>query len=120
MCFAISYFPEPYTCNKIKIKVKLDLSSYTTKPDLKNATSVDKSKFAKNANLAVLKREFDRLGINKLKTNPVHFGYKSLKEPRNYDRKLFFCPPQKQAKTQPKSTRRFPQQIYTLSIKPNT
>ena len=95
MCFAISYFPEPYTCNKIKIKVKLDLSSYTTKPDLKNATSVDTSKFAKNANLAVLKREFDKLGINKLKTNPVHFGYKSLKEPRNYDRKLFFCPPQK-------------------------
>ena len=43
----MSYFPEPYTRRKSKIKVELDLSNYATKSNLKNATGVDKLKFAK-------------------------------------------------------------------------
>ena len=34
------------------VKVELDLSNYATKADLKNATGVDTSKFAKKADLA--------------------------------------------------------------------
>ena len=40
----MSYFP-PYSKNKIG--VELDLSNYATKSDLKNATVVDTSQFAK-------------------------------------------------------------------------
>ena len=32
----MSYFPEPYTHSKNKIKAELDLSNYTTKFDLKS------------------------------------------------------------------------------------
>ena len=39
------------------IKVKLDLSSYATKTDLKNVTHVDVSSFASKTNLASLKTE---------------------------------------------------------------
>ena len=34
-------FPEPYTRNKNKINVHLDLSNYVTKLNLKNATGID-------------------------------------------------------------------------------
>ena len=37
----MSYFLEPYTRSKNKIKVKLDLSNYATKFELKNRTGVD-------------------------------------------------------------------------------
>ena len=37
----MSYFPEPYLHNKSRIKVKLDLSNYATKSDLKSALDVD-------------------------------------------------------------------------------
>ena len=39
-------FLKPFN-NKNKIEVKLDLSNYATKSDLKNATGVDTSQFAK-------------------------------------------------------------------------
>ena len=39
-----------------------------TKPDLKNATGVDTSKFAKKVDLASLKSETDKLGVGKLET----------------------------------------------------
>ena len=38
------YFPEPKSLGG-RVKVELDLSSYATKADLKNATGVDTSKF---------------------------------------------------------------------------
>ena len=40
----MSYFPEPYTHSKNKLKVELDLYNYATKYDLKSATGVDTSK----------------------------------------------------------------------------
>ena len=35
LLYKMSYFPEPYSINKIKIKVELDLSNYATKSHLK-------------------------------------------------------------------------------------
>ena len=47
--YKMSYFPEPYTRSKNKIKVELELSNYATKSDLKSATGVDTSRLAKKA-----------------------------------------------------------------------
>ena len=47
------------------MKVELDLSNYATKADLKNAISVDTSKFAKKVDLANLKFHADKLDIDK-------------------------------------------------------
>ena len=51
----MSYFPEPYTRSKNKVKVKLDLSNYATTSDLRNPTGGDTSKCVKMADLARLK-----------------------------------------------------------------
>ena len=48
------YFPEPKPLGG-RVKVELDLCNYATKPDLKNATGVDTSKFAKKVDLANLR-----------------------------------------------------------------
>ena len=52
-------------------KIKLDLSNYPTKADLRNATGVDTSKFAEKVDLASLKLEIDKSDIDKLETTPV-------------------------------------------------
>ena len=70
------YFPEPKSSGG-KVKVELDLSNYATKADLKNATGVDTSKFAKKVDLANLKSDVDKLDIDKLKNVPS--GLSSLK-----------------------------------------
>ena len=44
------YFPEPKSLRE-RVKVELDLSNYATKADLKTATGVDTSKFAKKVDL---------------------------------------------------------------------
>ena len=48
------------------IGVKVDLSSYATKTDLKNVTQVDTSSFALKTNSASLKTANDKLDIGKL------------------------------------------------------
>ena len=53
------------------IEVKLDLSNYETKIDLKNVTHVDVSSFTSKTNLASLKTEVDKIDADKLKTVPV-------------------------------------------------
>ena len=53
------------------INVKVDLSNYATKADLKNVTNVDFSSFALKTNLAGLKTEVNKLGIDKLAPVPV-------------------------------------------------
>ena len=65
------YFLKPFKSFGGNINVKVDLSNYTTKTDLKNITHVDTSSFALNANLASLKTEVDKLDINKLSSVPV-------------------------------------------------
>ena len=52
------------------VKVKLDLSNYATKADLKNATDVNISKFSKKVELANLRSDVDKLDIQKLKNIP--------------------------------------------------
>ena len=47
--------------------VELDLSNYATKTDLKKATGIDTSKFAKKGDLRNLKSSADKLDIDKLK-----------------------------------------------------
>ena len=63
------YFP-PYRSSGRSSKVELDLSNYATKTDLKNATHVDVSCFARKTNLASLKTEVDKLYIAKLTPVP--------------------------------------------------
>ena len=53
------------------IKVKIDLSNYATKTDIKNISHVDTSSFALKTNLASLKTEVDKLDIDKLVPIPV-------------------------------------------------
>ena len=50
------------------------MSNYATKADLKNATALDTSKFAKKVNLASLKSNEDKLDIDKLVPLPVDFS----------------------------------------------
>ena len=47
------------------------MSNYATKTDLKNVTHIDTSIFALKTNLASLKPEVDKLGIDKLMPVPV-------------------------------------------------
>ena len=46
------YFPKPYETFGRDINVKVDLSNYETKTDLKNLSHVDVSSFALKPNLA--------------------------------------------------------------------
>ena len=65
------YFPKPFRSFGGNINVKVDLSNYVTKIDLKNVTHVDTSSFALKTNLASLKTEVDKLDIDKLAPVPV-------------------------------------------------
>ena len=53
-------FPKPYEPFGRDINVKVDLSNYATKSDLKNATGADTSKFAKKVDVAGLKSNVDK------------------------------------------------------------
>ena len=64
------YFPKPYEPFGGDINVKVDLSNYATKADIKNISHVDTSSFALKTNLANLKTEVDKLDIDKLKSLP--------------------------------------------------
>ena len=67
----IYYFPESYRAFSTDINVKVDLSNYATKKDVKNITHVDTSSFALKANVAILKNKVDKLDIAKLVPVPV-------------------------------------------------
>ena len=57
------YFLKPYQPFGGDINVKVDLSNYATKADIKNISHVDTSSFALKTNLASLKIEVDKLDI---------------------------------------------------------
>ena len=59
------------------MKVELDLSNYATKADLRNATGVNISKFAKRTDLADFKSDVDELDIDKIEDVPI--GLSNLK-----------------------------------------
>ena len=57
--------------NSGDIYVKVDLSNYARKANIKNISHVDASHFARKSNLASLKTEVDKLDIDKLIPVPV-------------------------------------------------
>ena len=62
----MSYFV-PYGHSKNETKVELDLSSYATKFDSKNAIGVNTSQFSKKIYFASLKSDVNELDIDDLK-----------------------------------------------------
>ena len=68
------YFPEPKSFGG-KVKVELELSNYAAKVDLKNVTGVNTLKFAKRIDLASLKSNIEKLGIDKLKNVANNLNY---------------------------------------------
>ena len=64
-------YPKPYEQFGGNINVKVDLSNYATKADIKNIWHVDYSSFALKTNLANLKTEIDKLDIDKLVLVPI-------------------------------------------------
>ena len=65
------YFPKPFRSFGRNINVKVDLSNYATKTDIKNISHVDTLIFALKTNLANLKTEVDKLDIDKLAPVPT-------------------------------------------------
>ena len=65
------YFPKPFRSFGGNINVKVDLSNYATKADIKNISHVDTSSFALKTNLASLKTKVAKLDIDKLVPVPV-------------------------------------------------
>ena len=73
------YFPKPFRSFRGNVNVKVGLSNYATKTDLKNATHLDTSSFALKTNLASLKTEIDKLDIDELAPVPVDLSKLSKK-----------------------------------------
>ena len=68
------YFPKPLRSFGGNINVKVDLSGYATKADIKNISHVNTSSFALKTNLASLRSEVDKLDIDKLVPLPVDWS----------------------------------------------
>ena len=64
-------FPKPFSCFGGDVNVKVDISNYATKADIKNISHVDNSSFALKTNVASLKRDVDKLDIERLGPVPV-------------------------------------------------
>ena len=63
----MSYYPEPDSHIRDKVKVVLDLSDYATKKELEYATGIDMSDLAAKKDVIALKAEVDKLTlINRL------------------------------------------------------
>ena len=71
------YFLKPFRSFGGNINVKVDLSNYLTKTDLKIVTHVDTSSFVLKTNWASLKAEVDKLDIDKLAPVPVDLNKQS-------------------------------------------
>ena len=67
----LQYFSKPYEPFGGDINVKVDLSNYATKADVKIITHVDTSSFALKTDVANLKTEVDKLHIDKLVPVPA-------------------------------------------------
>ena len=60
------YFPKPYEAFSGDINVKVDLSNYATKADIKKISHVHTISFALKTKLSNLKTEIDKLDTDKL------------------------------------------------------
>ena len=65
------YFPKPFKGFRENINVKVGLSNYATKTDLKNVTHIDTTSFELKTNSASLKAEINKLDIDKLAPLPA-------------------------------------------------
>ena len=65
------YFPKPFRGFGKNIKVKVDLSNYATKAEIKNISNVDTSSFELKIIFANLKIEVNKLDIDKLVPVPI-------------------------------------------------
>ena len=68
------YFLKPYEPYGGDTNVKIDLSNYETKPDIKNIAYVDTLSFSFKKNLVSLKTEVIKLDIDKLVPFPVNLN----------------------------------------------
>ena len=66
----MSYYPEPDSHIRDKVKVVLDLSNYANEKELDHATGVDTSDLASKRDFTALKAEVDK-DINKLVNCPT-------------------------------------------------
>ena len=66
----MSYYPEPDSHIRYKVKVVLDLSNYATKKELEHATRIDTSDLAAKKDFIALKAEVGKLDIIKLTNGP--------------------------------------------------
>ena len=64
------YFPKSFRSFGRNVNVKVDLSNYATKTDIKDISHADTLSFALKTNLANLKTEVDNLDIDKLVSIP--------------------------------------------------
>ena len=62
----MSFYPEPDSHVRDKVKVVLDFSKYATRKALEHATGVDTSKLAAKSDFITLKAEVNKLDINEL------------------------------------------------------
>ena len=67
----MSYYVEPESHIRDKVKVVLDLSNYATIKELDHATDVDTSDLAPKKDFTALKAEADKLDFNKLVNVPT-------------------------------------------------
>ena len=68
------YFSKPYEPLGGDVNVKVDLSNYATKTDIKNISHIGTSSFALKSNLTSFKTEVDKLDIDKLVPVPVNLS----------------------------------------------
>ena len=62
---------KPYKSFGVNINVKVDLSNYATKADLKDATGIDTSNLAAKSDIVSLKAKLDKIDIVTLKPAPA-------------------------------------------------
>ena len=75
----MSYYPEPDSCIRDKVKVVLYLSNYDTKKEVEHATGVDTSDLADKKDFLTLKAEGDKLDINELVNVPMGLNRLKIK-----------------------------------------
>ena len=75
----MSYYPEPDSCIRDKVKVVLYLSNYDTKKEVEHATGVDTSDLAAKKDFLTLKAEGDKLDINELVNVPMGLNRLKIK-----------------------------------------
>ena len=83
------YFSKPSKSFEENLNVKVDLSNYAAKTDLKNVTHVDALRFSLKRNLAGLKTEVNKLNIDKLVHAPADLSKLSDVVKNDVSKKLF-------------------------------